>query len=93
MIPLFERHRKWTADDLAQILDGFELLPFVFIAVIEDEKDISGVTARSPEEIILMAGNRGWQSEPGTEEIDRAGFAVILAKYCRTLPIVGRKCV
>src|SRR6266536_5082086 len=80
VIPLLPRHRPGAAHDLAKVFDRFELLPFVLGAVIKDEENFAGVIARAPEEIILVAGDRGRQSELRSEKVDRAGFAVILAE-------------
>ena len=85
------RHCPGAAQDLAKVFDRFELLPFGVGAVIEDEKNFTGVIVRAPEKIILMAGDRGWQSEFGPKKVDRAGFAVILAENRGLFPIVGRQ--
>src|SRR6266516_3691566 len=54
------RHCPGAAQDLAKVFDRFELLPFVLGAVIEHQKNFTGVIVRAPEKIILMAGDRGW---------------------------------
>src|SRR4029453_1680118 len=91
VIPPLPRHGPGAAQDLAKVFDRFELLPFVVGAVIEHQKNFTSVIARAPKKIILMAGNRGRQSELRSEKVDCAGFAVILAENRDPLLVVWRK--
>ncbi len=47
---------------------------------IEDDDAFTGVAARPPKEIVLMSADGGRQSVFGTEEVNRPGLSVILAK-------------
>src|SRR4029453_7544897 len=80
VIPPLPRHGPGTAQDLTEVFDRFELLPFVVVVVIEPQKNFTSAIARAPEKIILMPRNRRRQPVLGPKEIDRASFAVILAE-------------
>lgn len=52
------------------------------VAVAEDDHAISRVSARTPQEISLMAAQRRRQPVARAEKVDRAGLPVILGENC-----------
>src|SRR6266513_4827600 len=80
MRPAFKRHCPPTAYDLTQIFDRGELHTLIVVARVEHQSNFAIPISRSPEKIILMPGNRRWQPELGTKEIDRSSLAIVLAE-------------
>ena len=74
------RHRPRAGGYLAKIFYRPEKLALVFVIRVEHQNDFAIPIARSPNKIILVPGYRRWQAELWAEKIDRASFAVVLAK-------------
>ena len=60
---------------------------------IQDQSNLAGPITRSPQKIILMSGNRRWQSKLRTKEIDRSSLAIVLAKDYSALLIFGTQVI
>src|SRR6266566_3758180 len=85
-LPLVQ-HGPWAAYDLAQIFYESELLAFTVSSLIEHQHNFAGITAWTPQKIILMARNRLGQIELSAKEINRAGLAVVLAEDGSAFPV------
>src|SRR5947199_3817248 len=86
-------HCPPTAYDLTQIFDRGELHTLIVVARVEHQSNFAIPISRSPEKIILMPGNRRWQPELGTEEINRSSLAVVLAEDSSALLIFGTQVI
>src|SRR5437016_12214151 len=65
--------------------DGREFRPRARLGLADKNDNLAGVTARSPEKIILMAANGSGQPVTRTEKVDRAGLAVVVTENGRFL--------
>src|ERR1051326_4638308 len=65
---------------IAHLFDVIEDALQNFLAIVEHDGAFAGVVARTPQVIVLMRADRLGQAILGTEEVDRAGLAVVLAE-------------
>ncbi len=71
--------------------DGGEFLARVFFGRALENDDLTGVVARPPEKIILMAADRFGQVVTRTEKVDGGGLAVVVAENGGFGLVGGRK--
>src|SRR5260221_1614642 len=66
--------------DTGHLLNAGETRLEVLLLPSQDDDTFAGVATRSPNKIILMRADGGWQAVFWTEQVDGSGFPVILAK-------------
>src|SRR5690349_15096746 len=77
--------------DMTDCFDAPEMLAIAASIAPQNNHDATIVIAWTPQPIALMIADRFRQSEPGTEEIDRTGFAIVVRENRGRGLFVGRK--
>src|SRR3954468_5496969 len=68
-----------------------EMFPIARTVTAKDNHDVAGVIPRAPKPVVLMITNGLGQTVTRPEEIDRAGFAVIVREDCHSRSVRFRQ--
>src|SRR5215831_7769656 len=88
-VKMLVRHRERVVDR-ADFFDARKFAGKGFVAVAHHDHAFAGIPARSPVIVILVSRKGGGQAHLGTEEINRAGLAIILSEDGAALSLAWR---